>query len=225
MIQNLSIWIEILFVLVFLITLALFYFSNGRPKKVITGIIFWSIIQMALSLIGFYQIQSSFPRFVLVLFPAFLCVGIGLLPKQISWMLNKRNTRLSTFLHTVRFPIEIILFQLYLNEMIPQLMTFEGRNFDIIIGITAPLVGYFHIKKLINHSTLIFWNVLGLFLVSFILLNGILSSELPFQQFAFDQPNKAVTFFPFILLPAVVVPIVLWTHITDILKLVKQKKQ
>jgi hypothetical protein len=65
--------------------------------------------------------------------------------------------------------------------------------------------------------------VIGVFFVCFILINGILSSELPFQQFAFEQPNRAVNFFPFILLPAVIVPIVIWTHITDIIKLSRDK--
>lgn len=134
-------------------------------------------------------------------------------------MLSKRDVRLSTFLHTVRLPIEIILFKLYLNKLIPQLMTFEGRNFDIVIGITAPIVGYLYLKKRISKIKLIAWNIIGIFFVCFILINGILSSELPFQQFAFDQPNRAVNFFPFTLLPAVIIPIVIWTHITDIIKL------
>ena len=134
-------------------------------------------------------------------------------------MLSKRDVRLSTLLHTVRLPIEIILFKLYLNKTIPQLMTFEGRNFDIVIGITAPIVGYLYLKKRISKIKLIAWNIIGIFFVCFILINGILSSELPFQQFAFDQPNRAVNFFPFTLLPAVIIPIVIWTHITDIIKL------
>ena len=138
-------------------------------------------------------------------------------------MLNKRDVQLSTFLHSVRLPIEIILFELYLNKMIPQLMTFEGRNFDIVVGITAPIVGYLCLKKRISNTKLIIWNVIGVFFVCFILINGILSSELPFQQFAFEQPNRAVNFFPFILLPAVIVPIVIWTHITDIIKLSRDK--
>ena len=134
-------------------------------------------------------------------------------------MLSKRDVRLSTFLHTVRLPIEIILFKLYLNKMIPQLMTFEGRNFDIVIGITAPIVGYLYLKKRISKIKLIAWNIIGIFFVCFILINGILSSELPFQQFAFDQSNRALNLFPFTLLPAVIIPIVIWTHITDIIKL------
>jgi len=101
-------------------------------------------------------------------------------------------------------------------------MTFEGRNFDIIMGITAPVIGLLLINRKLNTKVLFVWNIVGLLLVSFILFNGLLSAEVPFQQFAFDQPNRAVAYFPFVLLPATVVPIVIWTHISDIIKLSKQ---
>lgn len=219
MIETIPIWVEILFIIVFLITLLFFYLSNGQPVKLLVLICAWALVQSGLALSGFYLHQSRFPRFILVLLPAFLFMGYGLLPQNITWMLSKRDVRLSTFLHTVRLPIEIILFKLYLNKMTPQLMTFEGRNFDIVIGITAPIVGYLYLKKRISKIKLIAWNIIGIFFVCFILINGILPSELPFQQFAFDQPNRAVNFFPFTLLPAVIIPIVIWTHITDIIKL------
>ena len=223
MIETISVWVEILFIIIFLITLLFFYLSNGKPIKLVVLICAWALAQSGLALSGFYLDQSSFPRFILVLLSVFLFTGYGLLPQNITWMLNKRDVRLSTFLHSVRLPIEIILFELYLNKMIPQLMTFEGRNFDIVVGITAPIVGYLCLKKRISNTKLIIWNVIGVFFVCFILINGILSSELPFQQFAFEQPNRAVNFFPFILLPAVIVPIVIWTHITDIIKLSRDK--
>jgi hypothetical protein len=223
MIETISVWVEILFIIIFLITLLFFYLSNGKPIKLVVLICAWALAQSGLALSGFYLDQSSFPRFILVLLPVFLFTGYGLLPQNITWMLNKRDVQLSTFLHSVRLPIEIILFELYLNKMIPQLMTFEGRNFDIVVGITAPIVGYLCLKKRISNTKLIIWNVIGVFFVCFILINGILSSELPFQQFAFEQPNRAVNFFPFILLPAVIVPIVIWTHITDIIKLSRDK--
>ena len=223
MIETISIWVEILFIIVFLITLLFFYLSNGKSIKLLVLICTWAFVQSGLALSDFYLDQSSFPRFILVLLPAFLFLGYGLLPQNINWILSKRDVRISTFLHTVRLPVEIILFELYLDKMIPQLMTFEGRNFDIVLGITAPIVGYLYLKKRISNTNLIAWNVIGIFFVCFILVNAILSSELPFQQFAFDQPNRAVNFFPFILLPAVIVPIVIWTHITDIIKLSRDK--
>jgi hypothetical protein len=41
----------------------------------------------------------------------------------------------------------------------------------------------------------------------------------PFQQFAFDQPNIAVLYFPFIWLPSCVVPLVLLSHLAAIRQL------
>ncbi|MFC3880071.1 hypothetical protein ACFOSV_07785 [Algoriphagus namhaensis] len=131
----------------------------------------------------------------------------------------------STFLHAVRLPVEIVLYGLFTHQMIPELMTFEGRNFDILMGITAPIIGWLVIKKNINKKILLAWNVIGLCLVLFILGNGILSAELPFQQFGFEQPNRAINYFPFVLLPATIVPIVIWTHLIDILKLRKEIKK
>lgn len=66
--------------------------------------------------------------------------------------------------------------------------------------------------------------MIGLCLVSFILVNGVLSVETPFQQFAFGQPNRALAYFPFILLPAAIVPIVIFTHITDIIKIRREMR-
>jgi hypothetical protein len=108
---------------------------------------------------------------------------------------------------------------LFIYKTIPESLTFSGRNFDIIMGITAPIIGLLFLRKVIRWKALIIWNSIGLFFIFFILIDGILSSELPFQQFAFDQPNEGMTYFPFILLPAIVVPIVIYTHITDIIKI------
>ena len=134
-------------------------------------------------------------------------------------LIAQRNLHVSTLLHTIRIPIEIGLVNLFYYKMIPELMTFEGRNFDITAGLTAPLIAFLFYKKLIGSKSLLVWNVICLGLVLFIMINGILSAETPIQQFAFDQPNRGLIYFPSILLPAAMVPIVIFTHIIDILKL------
>jgi len=106
--------------------------------------------------------------------------------------------------------------------MIPQLMTFEGINYDILIGITAPIIGFLYLKNKISKNFLMCWNIIGLILVLFIMIIGILSAELPFQQFGFEQPNRGLQYFPFILLPALIVPLMIYAHITDIIKLKKE---
>ena len=225
MIDNLPIWIEILFVLTCIATIGLFYFSNGKPIILLLLIVILSIIQSILAYSGFYQITNSIPpRFLLIILPSILVLIYGLLPKQIDWVFNKRDTKISTFLHIVRLPVEIILLQLFLNKMIPQLMTFEGLNFDILIGITAPIIGFLYMKTKVSKTFLMYWNIIGLILVLFIMVIGTLSAEIPFQQFAFEQPNRGLQYFPFILLPAIIVPLVIYSHITDIIKLKKEIK-
>ncbi|MEM0991683.1 MAG: hypothetical protein AAF847_04470 [Bacteroidota bacterium] len=39
------------------------------------------------------------------------------------------------------YPSDIILFQPFIHQMIPELLTFSGRNFDILAGIASPLIG------------------------------------------------------------------------------------
>lgn len=52
-----------------------------------------------------------------------------------------------TILHTIRIGVEIVLYGLFFYKAVPGLMTFEGRNMDIISGLSAPLVYYFGYKK------------------------------------------------------------------------------
>jgi|TARA_Y100000592_G_C5451412_1_gene308921 hypothetical protein len=220
MIDNLPIWIELLFLASFGLTIAFFYFSNGKPLKLTAFILVWSLAQSILAYLGFYQETQAFPpRFGLVILPSIVFVVYGLLPKQQKWIAEKRDSLISTLLHSIRIPVEIVLFGLFNHQMVPKLMTFEGRNFDILIGISAPIMGWLFFKKKVNKSMMLAWNIIGLCFVLFILVNGILSAELPFQQFGFEQPNRAVNYFPFVLLPATIVPIVIWTHLSDIFQL------
>lgn len=221
MTPNLPNWINLFFILITAITILFFYVSNGKSKKALIIIISWSIIQSILAYIGFYKDLSLIPpRFLLVLLPPLLWIFYALV-KDKKQILADRNIKISTFLHVIRIPVEITLYYLFVYKAIPELMTFEGRNFDILAGITAPIIGFLYLKNKIGRKVLLIWNVVCLGMILFILVNGLLSTELPFQQFGFEQPNKAVLYFPFILLPAVVVPIVIYTHIIDIMKLIK----
>jgi hypothetical protein len=99
-------------------------------------------------------------------------------------------------------------------------MTFEGRNFDILAGITAPIIYYFaFVKKIIPNKFLLVWNIFCLALLINIVINGVLSIPSPIQQFAYDQPNIALLHFPFVWLPCCIVPIVMLSHVISIRKL------
>lgn len=129
-----------------------------------------------------------------------------------------------TYVHLIRIPVELVLYGLFINAAITELMSFEGRNFDILAGMTAPFVGYFGISRSkMGKISLLAWNFVCLGLLLNIVINALLSAPSPFQQFGFDQPNVAILNFPVSWLPAFIVPLVLFPHLAVIRKLIKHR--
>jgi cytochrome c biogenesis factor len=94
-----------------------------------------------------------------------------------------------------------------------------------LAGITAPVIYYFSfIKSKIGKRTMIIWNCICLILLINIVINAALSTPSVLQQFAFKQPNIAILYFPFNLLPAVIVPLVLLSHLVSIRQMLSEKK-
>nr|MDQ3101968.1 hypothetical protein [Bacteroidota bacterium] len=140
--------------------------------------------------------------------------------------LKSMDLRKLTLLHIVRVPVEIGLHGLYAEGSLPQIMTFEGRNFDIFSGLTAPIIALIAFRhQSTNRPLLMGWNILCLLLLLNIVFHGILSAPTPFQQFGFEQPNVALLYFPFEWLPAVIVPIVLLAHVSAIYQLVTEHRE
>ena len=118
----------------------------------------------------------------------------------------------------VRIPVEIVLYLLYQNKQIPVLMTFAGRNYDILAGLTAPVIYLVCFKdgRLTNKRAFLIWNIFALALLLNIVINAVLSAPFPFQKFGFDQPNKAIFYFPLCWLPGFIVVTVLFSHLVSI---------
>lgn len=222
--EKLPDYIAIVFGLTTFITLALFYKATKKSKIAISILSVWLILQTIISLTGFYTVTDTIPpRFILLVLPPVIMIIILFLTPKGRMFIDGLDIKTLTLLHIVRVPVEIVLFWLFIYKAIPELMTFEGRNFDIVSGITAPLIYYFGFVLIrLNKKILIFWNVLCLMLLLNIVLNAVFSAPFPFQKFAFDQPNIAVLYFPFIWLPSVIVPLVLFSHLAVIRQLLKK---
>ncbi|MEW7290634.1 hypothetical protein [Aquimarina sp. 2304DJ70-9] len=223
--ENVSIFTIIMFILTTIASIWLFYIASDENKKVVLLILLWAIGVGALGLLGFYQKTDTIPpRFIFLLAPGFLVVLLLFLTKKGKQFIDSLDLKWLTLIHVVRIPVEVVLHAVFLSGLIPVYMTFEGYNFDIISGITAPIVYYLvFVKKTWGRRFLLFWNFLCLALLINILTIAILSAQTPFQQLAFDQPNIGVTYFPFVWLPAVIVPIVLFSQLAAIRKLVLEK--
>lgn len=229
MMDNLPDYISLMFISITLITLYILYYIIKSVDSQ-TGFISFLLIVVWLTVIGklaqdnyFMDFNSTIPWFMLA-FPPMLIAIIGFfIVKNSRTYIAKMSIELLTYLSIVRIPVELVLWWLMLYGKVPELMTFEGRNFDIIAGITAPVVAYFcFTRKAWNIKVALVWNYLGIALLLNIIINALLSAPLPFQQFAFDRPNIGLLHFPFIWLPAFVAPVVLFSHIANIMIINKQ---
>jgi hypothetical protein len=203
--------VSLSFVSIPLIALLLFYFGTGKRTRILVISVLWLIFSGTLAYTGFFRDVSSVPPpFALIFFGAVI-ISIVLYRAAGS----QTDTRFLLAIHILRIPVELALFRLFLDKKIPQIMTYEGWNYDVISGITALLLlGFILIsRRYPPHWLMLGWNFMGLILLLTIVTLSVLSSPLPFQLFGFEQPNIAVVEFPVIFLPAFIVPVVFVSHL------------
>ena len=219
-------------ILIFLLTviLAFLLFINAVKNKPPAAVVLvvWLALTGILSFKKVFQDTSTIPpRLMIVIAPAILFIILLLITKSGRRFTDSIDLKKLTLVHIVRVPVEITLFMLCGHKLIPELMTFAGRNFDILSGITAPIVYFvcFKNSQLKNPRLLLIWNFICLGLLLNIVINALLAAPFPFQQFAFDQPNVAILYFPFTWLPCFIVMIVLYSHLAAIRQLTRHRKE
>lgn len=214
---------SLLFIVTGVLTIFLLYrsindVSYKKKSLYLLGAWFFSVSILAIE--GAYSDFAFFPPRLLLLgvLPALLLVCYFLIFRKA--LINAISISRLTWLHVVRIPVEIGLYLLFTAGAVPEEMTFEGRNLDILSGVTAPFIAILIARHKISKKGLITWNLICLGLLLNIVIHAMVAA--PFkglQQIAFDQPNIAVFFFPYSLLPTLIVPVVLFAHLAALRKL------
>jgi hypothetical protein len=202
--------------------LALFAFGKAvrRSKIAIVGSILWMCFQSAIALSGFYLVTNTLPpHFFAAVAPPILVIAGLFLTAAGRRFLDAMDLKWCILFHTIRILVELNLYWLFLYKQVPALMTFEAGNVDILVGLTAPLIWWAFSKGHIGRKGLLIWNILSLLSVLNAFARAMLSAPFPFQKFAFDQPTVAILTFPFILLPAFIVPAAIFCHLVAFWKL------
>lgn len=219
-------WLSVFFALTTALTLFVFLMAVQRsmPKRTLpiaAGLLVWLFsIGLLASQNFFLDLNAKPPRLPLVMLIPLLLIVMLFIRQNGRRFLDALSLPAITYLHTIRVLVEIALYSLFIHHQIPPLITFEGRNYDIIAGLTAPVMAYFTFNRpMLSTRWLLIWNVLALLLLLNVVTHAILSVPLPFQQLAFEQPNVAILKFPFIWLPGFVVPTVLLGHLVAIRRL------
>jgi hypothetical protein len=231
-IENVPAYVSLTFIATTFVTAGIFLRGiQGLPHasnagKILLFIIpFWMMFQAILAISGFYLNTDTIPPRIFLFgpLPAVVLIAIYFISARTT-VVENLPLKLLTVIHTIRIPVELVLAWLFAAGLVPEVMTFHGSNFDIVSGITAPIIAYYAFRKdRVNTKLLVVWNIICLLLLFKIVITAVLCVPSPIQKLAFDQPNIAILYFPYIWLPTVVVPIVLFCHLASFWKIFRGK--
>jgi hypothetical protein len=231
MLDQVPFGVDLLFILTTLFTLGIFIASimtgltekvRGRAHPVALVLLMWMIFQSTLALNRWYMDREAMPPNLF--FPIWVALLVTLIMFAFPGgrrFVDGLNPQALVLLHIVRIPAEITLYLLATWKQVPWSMTFYGVNYDILSGLTAPLIWWFgYRRRLIPDRWLLVWNIAALMLLLTVVIRGAGAAPTVLQAWDFEQPNYAVSHFPYVWLPSIVVPLVFFSHLTLIRRLV-----
>ena len=102
---------------------------------------------------------------------------------------------------------------LYYQGVLPALFAFSAGIGDMLVGFTAPVVGYIYYKKKSYGKNLaILWNILGIIDLVIALGIGILGFPRPIQLIPLSPSMEPISLFPLMSIPMFAVPLGLFLH-------------
>ena len=197
--------------------------AGGNPFSTLFVIGLWLAGISIAAVQGFFANFNTVPprMFIVLVIPI---IGLIFLWRNRKFIQLLENIPLSwpIWIQSFRVVVEIFLWQLFVIHLLPEQMTFEGSNWDILVGITAPFFAYFFRN---NPRILLGWNIAGLALLTNIVITAILSMPTPFRVFMNEPSNTIVAHFPIIWLPAFLVPLAYYMHFISIKQILIRLKQ
>ncbi|MES1249779.1 MAG: hypothetical protein ABUL46_03800, partial [Chitinophaga rupis] len=181
-------------------------------------LIAWLLGLGIFSIRGFFANFSQFPpRLIFALLPPLILVLLFTRSRAGRQFLQTIQPQWLIYLQSFRILVEIGLWLLVQRGSLPVQMSFEGRNFDILIGLFAFPVGYYcFVKKSWPPVVALLYNIAGLVLLVNIVTISTLSMPSPLRYFHNQPDSSLLTRFPLIYLPGLLVPLAYSLHILSL---------
>jgi len=185
----------------------------------------WLVISALIAFNGtLFDFTTTPPKLLLVLIPPALAIIYISSSKRVNAMIDVIPPEWLIYVQSFRILMELLLWLLFIKQIIPVQMTFEGINYDILTGLSAPLIAYYVFTEgKWPKVTALLWNIAGLLLVTNIFLVAFLSAPTPMRQFFNEPANTIVAYFPFVWIPAFIVPFAYLMHVLSVKQILRGK--
>lgn len=195
-------------------------------RKFIVGtaavLLLWLLYVGIISAAGVLATSALPPRVPLLLvLPAFVLIGFFLLSRRFSAFIKATPGSWLVHLQAFRVIVELLIWGVYQQGIFPKSATFEGHNYDVVIGFTAPLVAYLYFtRRAFSRRLLVAWNILGLctllIVVATLMAGAYGAAGMPKQTAII---NQGLGIFPYAYLPGFLMPLAVFLHLFTLRKL------
>jgi hypothetical protein len=128
-------------------------------------------------------------------------------------------------LQSFRIVVELFFYQLWIDGLAPRMLTFEGANFDILTGLTAPLAAWAATRGPVGRRVGFVWNILGLLILVNVAIRAVLSSPGPLNVIHTEVPNLSIGVFPFSYIAGFLAPLAATLHILTFRSLANDRRR
>jgi hypothetical protein len=117
---------------------------------------------------------------------------------------------------TFRVGVEWLLHRLWLEGVVPRMLTWEGANLDILIGLTAPFAAWTATRGRGGAWFALAWSVAGLAMLANVVVRAVLTAPGGLNLIVTEVPNRLPGLFPYSYLAGFLAPLALVLHILAI---------
>ena len=132
-------------------------------------------------------------------------------------MLHKTPLYYPIFLQSFRIGVELLIYFTFLEGVFPKRVTFEGLNFDIVVGLSAIGIGWAVYKGKIGRKGVLVWNIVSLCVLALTVFSFNWSYY--FNRNELSEAAMKFIEFPYLLLAACLLPIAIFLHVFSIRQL------
>lgn len=179
----------------------------------------WLMLTFVAARAGKLRFDTQPPTMMLLIMVIFV-IAFGLAFSRFGKQLATLPLVALVGFQAYRLPLELMMHRAYEDGIMPVQMSFSGRNFDIVTGTTAALLGAaLYLRPGLPVIFVKIWNWMGILLLANVLVIAILSMPTPLRKFHNEPSNVWVSQAPWVWLPAVFVLLAIAGHIVIARKL------
>jgi hypothetical protein len=119
-------------------------------------------------------------------------------------------------LQCFRLGVELFLHQLWIEGLVPKMLTYAGANVDIYVGVSAPLIAWLSTRGRMGVKIALAWNLLGLIALANVVVRAVLTAPGPLNLIHAEVPDRMIGTFPYLFIPAFFVPLAVVLHVLAI---------